>query len=232
MQGVPRSVAVVVFLVVLAVPSRAITDVEIMRSNGDTEVVLLDGRVLTVVSVERRDDLYVLELGGGALVTLPVALVSDARSGRGHPPQPVASTAADLEAPEGEVAQPPAAEEAAVAVLAPEPRPIDYAGSTSLPPSLTRQLGVLRGPSVTRRSETWQPTDSYGWAHDVTYFDSSRWNFSFDSRFTPSSAYEPSGPGPDFNGSSWHRPGGQSPRWRPQEGWAEAIWFPEAPTTP
>ena len=142
-----------------------------------------------------------------------------------------AELSAELETPEKQTTPPPVADATATRPVT-EPRPIDYAGSTALPPSMTQQLGVFRGPAVTRRSETWQPPDSYGWANDVTHFDSSRWNDSFDSRFRPASAYEPSEPGPDFNTSKWYRPGGQSSRWRPQEGWADAIWFPGGPTTP
>ena len=207
MQGTVR-IVVVLFVVLLAVPVRAVADVEILLSNGDVvpgrsvthegdefvirlfggesvhvarrlvdairftestllqaddagppvEIVLLDGRVLTAVSMHRRDDVYVLDLGGGGLVTIPVALVSETRGAEAAPDR------------------------------ATEPRPTDDAGSTSLPPSMIHQLGVFRGPSDMRRSETWQPTDTYGWANDITYFDPARWNDNFDSRWRPTSA--------------------------------------------
>jgi hypothetical protein len=170
------------------------------------ELVLEDGQVLTGIEVERKEDVYHLELATGSVVALPVEVVRELRLTGGEE-NPDAEER--REAPTGlRVAEPE--------VLAGPPEPIPL-------PTRREQLAAFRGgQSRFARGvidPTWEPRD--GWLRPgLVEFNPARWyRAPIDSTWTPRPAYTTDSDVTFFSPVEWSR-GVFDPTWYPQDGFA------------
>lgn len=175
------------------------------RESPRIEIVLRNGATLSGVSLERRDDLYLLELDSGETVSLPVDLIREVRF---H----------DVERPPDDATKPRPAGPPSGSAPAREP------SVRHLSPPPSRQLAVFgEDPWTYPPVRTWTPKSSLGYHTDVTEFNPVKWfRAPTDPVWTPTSAYDTSNPLPDFNTVHWYRPA-YNPVWHPSDGWGRAT---------
>jgi hypothetical protein len=137
------------------------------------ELLLYDGQILEGVSVRRDDQVYVVRLEAGGVVTIPVTLVKEVRLGGEPDPPPV------REAPTGFRSD----------------GPETLAGGLVAPPRTSEQLAVLGTPAQFQggiRDPNWQPTSD--WDNDPTKNNNwapSKWADNvIDPEWKPESAFD------------------------------------------
>lgn len=163
------------------------------------ELLLDDGRTLAGISVQRRDDVYLLTLGVDEIIAVPAPLVVEVRL-----------TGDDAPAPTGfEVG---------------EPRTLAGPPSGARLPARAQQLASFGPPATFRKGAldpVWQPRD--GWLRPgVTDFSPARWAKSpLDPTWTPRSAFSASQDVTQFSPVRWARPP-IDPTWWPTDGFRPA----------
>ena len=179
------------------------------------DLVLVDETVLRGVSVERDEDHYLLELEGGEIVTVPVALVDEVRLFEGEEPEEP-----DPPAPSGFVVT--EGEELV--------GPTDPARADDKPsyPKVGQQLGVFGDPSRFQRGATnpfWQPESDWDLDPAQNDFNPARWyDSSLNPYWEPTSAYDADVDVLAPRRTRW-RSSVTSPYWFPSDGFATSGLF-------
>ena len=166
------------------------------------ELVLEDGQVLKGTELERKDDIYILHLATGGVLTLPAGLVKEYRlTEEGEPEE-------KRTAPAG--------------VRATEPQELSGSGSAPPLPRMGDQIEAFDKPPARFRNSlidpTWTPVSDWTNDPELNNFNPSRWyRSSMDSTWRPQSAFDI---GADvFSGSrsTWQRSIVDS-SWTPSDG--------------
>jgi len=189
----------VLILLALVIPATAM---------AGAELVLEDGQVLKGTELERKDDLYILHLATGGVLTLPAGLVKEFRlTAEGEPEE-------KKTAPTG--------------VRETGPEELSGAGSTPPLPRMGDQIEAFDKPPARFRNNivdpSWRPESDWTDDPELNNFNPSRWyKAPIDSSWRPESAYDD---GVDVfrgNRSSWQR-SIVDPSWTPSDGFSsEAI---------
>jgi hypothetical protein len=192
--------AALIFLV-LMIPAAAM---------AAAELVLEDGQVLKGTELERKDDIYILHLATGGLLTLPAGLVKEFRlTVEGEPEE-------KKTAPTG--------------VL--ETGPQELSGSSSTPklPRMGDQIEAFDKPPARFRNDlvdpSWRPESDWTDDPELNNFNPSRWyQAPIDSTWRPDSAYDSSVDVFRGSRSSWQR-SIIDPSWTPTDsfGKREVSW--------
>ncbi len=147
------------------------------------ELVLEDGQVLSGKSVERKKDLYFLELSTENVLPVPAELVRELRLTGEDDPAPTGLRPAEAETlvgPPGKIEFPNTAEQLAV---------LDQGRSRF-------QAGWL--------DPVWRPSSDWTFDPSMNNFNPARWyQAPIDPTWTPSSAFGASGDVTDFNPARW-----------------------------
>ncbi len=185
----------VLLLLVLLIPAAAL---------AGAELVLEDGQVLKGTELERKDDIYILHLATGGVLTLPAGLVREFR----------------LTA-EG---QPEDTNEAPTGVRETAPEELSATGSTPRLPRMGDQIEAFDKPPARFRNNIVDPnwTPKSDWTDDVALnnFNPSRWYRSpIDPTWRPRSSFD--GAIDVFRGSrsTWQRSIVDS-SWTPSDGFS------------
>ncbi len=170
------------------------------------ELVLLDGQVLSGVSVERKGDAYQLAGEDGTVMAIPAALVKEMRLTGGDAPPPTGLTFSGSETLAG--------------LEVPAPGRREMLAAFGRPPAL------FRPPSG---AERWTPRDGFE-GKDATRFRPTRWAEPvLDPVWWPASGFRSEG-GAGLRPVRW-RPAVVDTTWKPRDGFGPTGWFssPAAP---
>ena len=168
------------------------------------ELVLVDDRVLSGKSVERKEEFFLLEMPKGGVIAVPAELVKELRLTGGADPAPTGIRLA-------------------------EPRTL--AGlPLALPAGPRDQLAAFGRPSArfaaASTDSRWRPTNAWPPGKDVTNFNPSSWaKPSIDPTWSPVSAFKASKDVTEFNPARWYESPTRS-AWQPRDAWGSTIWFP------
>jgi hypothetical protein len=206
----------VVLTWVLALPGL----VALAPALAGAELVLEDGQVLSGTSVERRGDLFHLELASGGVLPIPVELVLELRL-TGEEPAESESDPDEVPAQPAPTAE-GAEDEPASGMRRSEPRTLAGRPGGAELRKPHEQLAVLGPPARFRRGvfdPVWRPSSDWGGpATDVTQFNPARWyRPPIDPRWQPSSDYTRGSDVTQFNPVHWYRPPISS-TWWPTDG--------------
>jgi hypothetical protein len=169
---------------------------------ADAKLVLKDGTVLAGRSVQRKDDLYLLDSGRGSIVPVPAELVAQLQlveSGAAptgiEPARPKS-----LAGPAGAGESPPFREQVAAFGKAPYVPP--------LPPV----------------DPVWKPSSDWTEEGKAALMPL-RWSYGpLDAAWTPRSAYTKAGDVTEFHPVRWFS-SPVNPLWQPVDSWGETVWF-------
>ncbi|MBD3868657.1 MAG: hypothetical protein IFK94_11080 [Acidobacteria bacterium] len=173
-------------------------------SMADAELVLEDGQVIKGTELERKDDLYILHLATGGVLTLPAGLVKEFRlTVEGEPEE-------KKTAPTG--------------VRETGPEELSGSGSTPRLPRMGDQIEAFDKPPARFRNNivdsSWRPESDWTDDPDLNNFNPSRWyKAPIDSTWRPESSYDDSVDVFRGNRSSWQRSIVDS-TWTPSDGFA------------
>lgn len=186
---------------------------------GETELVLIDGRVLKGTDVRRDEGVYVLTLESGEEVVLPEGLVEAVRlTGEGRTPRRTdegltvgtePGTVAGTPIPEGPTG---------IRVAEPE----TLAGQPVRPPTPSEQLEVFGPPAQFqeggRLSEPWRPESDWDMDPENNNFNPSTWvQAPTDPTWQPESAWDPDEDVLAPSRSTWQK-SVIDPTWTPTDG--------------
>ncbi len=171
------------------------------------ELVLVDGRVLSGVSVERKEDAYHLAGENGAVIAIPAALVREMRLTGGDAPPPTGLTFS---------------------------RPAVLAGFDAPPPGRREMLAAFGRPPALFRppsgTQIWAPRDGFE-GKDESGFRPTRWATPvLDPVWRPVSGFGSEG-GLGLRPVIW-RPAIVDTTWRPRDGFGPGGWFSPAAAPP
>lgn len=181
-----------VILLLLLIPAAAV---------AGAELVLEDGQVLQGTELERKDDLYILHLATGGLLTLPAALVKEWRlTAEGEPEEKKPPTGIRETGP-------------------------DELSGTPDPPKLPRmgdQIEAFGKPPARFRNSivdpTWRPESDWTDDPELNNFNPSRWyKAPIDPAWRPRSAFDSSVDVFSGSRSTWQR-SIVDPTWTPADG--------------
>lgn len=141
---------------------------------ADAVLVLRDGREISGVEAERKDDVFILRLATGDAVTVPAALVAELR------------LTLDASAPPERPKAPTGIRETKAEVLA---------GKRVVPPTTAEMLGTARDSAATFRTgphdPRWTPDNAYDPSTDLNDFNPARWyRTPLDPDWTATSAFD------------------------------------------
>lgn len=174
-------------------------------SMADAELVLEDGQVLKGTELERKDDLYILHLATGGVLTLPAGLVKEFRlTVEGEPEE-------KKTAPTG--------------VRETGPEELSGSGSTPKLPRMGDQIEAFDKPPARFRNNIvdpyWRPESDWTDDPDLNNFNPSRWYRSpIETAWTPQSAFDNSIDVWKGSRSTWQRSLIDS-RWTPESGFGD-----------
>lgn len=183
---------------------------------GAAELVLDDGQVLTGESLERKDDLYLLELESGSVLPIPIELVLEIRLTGDDDEQ---AERADVEPQERAELD----DDAPASGIEPaEPRTLAGRPGGADLQDRPEQLAVLGPPARFARGvidPVWRPRSDWGGREtDVTQFNPARWyRPPIDFRWRPTSNYTRATDVTNFDPADWYRPPIDS-TWWPTDG--------------
>jgi len=188
-----------------------------MPAVGGVELVLIDGRILQGIDVQRDGGEYALSLEGGYEIMLPVELVEQVRlTGVVEKPTPgiVVAGPRDLarSAPEG----PGGLRDS---------EPQTLAGRRIRAPATSEQLEVLGPRAGFQKSITdnrWTPSTDWDWDPQQNDFNPSTWaDGTIDSSWTPSSAWG-AGDALAKSRSTWKKSAIET-SWTPTDGFETSL---------
>ena len=166
------------------------------------ELVLEDGQVLKGVELERKDDIYILHLATGGVITLPASLVKEFRlTAEGEPEE-------KREAPTG--------------MRETGPEELSGSGSTPRLPQLGDQIEAFDKPPARFRNDIldpyWRPSSDWTDDPDLNNFNPSRWyQAPVDPTWQPESAFDAGNDVFRGNRSTWQK-SIVDPSWTPSDG--------------
>ena len=179
-------------------------------AGAGAELVLEDGQVLKGTELERKDDLYILHLATGGLLTLPAALVKEFRLTAEGEPEEKQTTPTGLRET--------------------EPEELSGAGATPPLPRRGEQIEAFDKPPARFRNSiidpAWRPESDWTDDPELNNFNPSRWyNAPIDSTWRPESAFDNSIDVFRGSRSSWQR-SIVDPSWTPTDsfGKREVSW--------
>lgn len=182
----------------------------LLPAQAGAELVLLDDTVIGGTTVERDEDFYLLELEGGEILTIPVALVSEVRLFEGEEPEP----------------EPPATPPSGFKVTKGE----TLAGPDEVEqyPKVAEQLDAFGEPSRFRRSPTnpfWRPRSDWDLDPSQNDFNPSRWYESpLNPYWEPRSAFDGDVDVLEPRRTRW-RSSFSGSYWYPTDGFASSSFF-------
>jgi hypothetical protein len=172
------------------------------------ELVLLDGRVLSGTSVERKGDEYLLTGDRGVVTAIPAALVKQMRLTGGDSQPPTGLTYAEPQVLAGTTIEGP--------------------GRREMLEAFGRPPALFKPPS---RTQNWLPTDGFE-GKGYTEFRPTKWVPSvIDPIWRPPSIFTAENDVTQFRPVKW-RPTIVNTNWRPHDGFGETEWFPSVATPP
>lgn len=169
---------------------------------ADARLVLKDGTVLSGRSVQRKDDLYLLESSGGSVVPVPAELVAQLQlvDTEGAPTGIEPAKPKSVAGPAWAGTTPPFREQVAA-----------FGKSPYVPPL----------PAV---DPAWRPASDWTEEGKAALMPL-RWSYGpLDEAWTPKSAYTKAGDVTNVHPVRWFSPS-LNPVWQPIDGWSETVWF-------
>jgi hypothetical protein len=179
-----------------------------LPARAGAELLLEDGQVLRGSAVERKDELYYLQLETDGVLPVPVALVKEVRlTGADDPP--------------------------ATGMKEATPRALAGPPGAPAPPDRTRQTEALGEPASFRRGAvdtTFVPTSDLDLSLEKNQFNPTRWfSAPIDPSWIPYSAYRAGSDVTHFNPVRW-TPSPIDATWWPADGFEKSLFlFPPAP---
>ncbi|MCP3979643.1 MAG: hypothetical protein GY716_09980 [bacterium] len=189
---------------------------------GETELVLVDGRVLSGTEVRRDGGSYVLRLDGGDEITLPAELVESVRlTGKREPEPQTPPTGLVVAEPQTLAGSPPPDGPSGIRTTGPQ----TLAGAPVRAPTTAEQRGTL-GPAAKFQKDIvkndWQPTTDWNMDPDSqNNFNPSTWAGDvIDPTWEPESAYDKSDDALKDSRSTFRKSIIDN-SWQPQDGFAK-----------
>jgi hypothetical protein len=169
---------------------------------ADARLVLKDGTVLAGRSVQRKDDLYLLDSGHGSIVPVPAELVAQLQlvESESAPTGIEPTGPKSLAGPAWAGATPPFREQVAAFGKSPYVAPL---------------------PAV---DPIWKPATDWTEEGKAALMPV-RWSYGpLDAAWTPKSAYTKAGEVSGFHPARWFS-SPVNPVWQPIDGWGQTAWF-------
>ena len=192
--------------------------------SADVELLLKDGQILKGADVNREDGQYLLEMGEGNVIPIPIELVEAVKLGKPEPePQRDEQTGLTRTEPQQLAGQPTPdpddPTQAPSGIRNTEPQVL--AGQQIRVPRTSEQLAVFGEPARFQNSiidNAWRPESDWDMDPEKqNNFNPSRWAKSIvDPSWTPEAAYTQETDVTNFAPSTWQK--GIDNSWQPEDG--------------